>query len=613
MTEDDRNVQKYPASRTLEPPIPTPRAPASQEGVIDAMGVTSRAEELGQNHEQFLGNSSAASFLRQIQGEYSRSGTSPRTVESNGTPGSKSAKVTPQIVNPVNGRDAEDYVLPSREQADRLLQCYWSRQHALYPFIHKPTFTAAYDRLWAASETSDNEILQMGLGDASNSPDVFFSALNAMFALACQTIDVMSSERETEADVFFQRSKILIQRIDVFEKGDLSLIQALLVNAHYLQSTQLADRCWNVIGLACRLAQSIGLHSTEHDDQWSFAELQMRRRTWYGCIMLDLSAGMALGRPPMTYWNSKVPLPQAIDDEFLIGLSQQPHGTISSTAFFNYNMELFRILGEILRKVYKPDLEAERMQQGEPGNFDNRIARAIVDIDLSLARFSSSLPEALRYDGTNQSSCVENTLHRQSVILQARVYHLKIILYRPMLVRLRSASRNRTANRLFAVDAEISNNDDLTRSDFGVNCTVKCVESAMALIELLDGSAQVHRPAWWYCVLYLFTSGVVLILAELCPDITEKVSRSSLLACWGKCLVCLDSTAVYTNSAKKCATDLRKTYSLIFPDQQQGLAENQPNDQPFDDAYPDLPLLSDELFMADFTWDDHGLTMPFYF
>jgi hypothetical protein len=77
-------------------------------------------------------------------------------------------------------------------------------------------------------------------------------------------------------------------------RGSLELVQTLLLTAQYLQSTQMWGMCWNLVGLAVRLAQGIGLHlnpsdSSKHSGAQSSSLLdeEMRRRVWGGCVTLD--------------------------------------------------------------------------------------------------------------------------------------------------------------------------------------------------------------------------------------------------------------------------------------------------------------------------------------
>jgi hypothetical protein len=194
------------------------------------------------------------------------------------------------------------------------MKCYWDRVHCLYPFVHQTSFTTAYNRIWNASPPNDpadghlspsasataatetRARARVGLGGPECPTSVFYSALNAIFALSVQFSDVRSpSERATLSETFFRRAKQVL-RIDIVDEGNLALIQTLLIMAQYLQSTRYPNHCWNVVGLAVRMAQGLGLcvdsdgngdeeASTEKEP---FLEVQMRRRTWYGCVTLDL-------------------------------------------------------------------------------------------------------------------------------------------------------------------------------------------------------------------------------------------------------------------------------------------------------------------------------------
>jgi len=75
--------------------------------------------------------------------------------------------------------------------------------------------------------------------------------------------------------------------LDFLDKADLSLVQALLILARYLQNTRLSTRCWNVVGIALRMAQGLGLHLEKDGDTTSPLEKEMRRRVWHSCTCLD--------------------------------------------------------------------------------------------------------------------------------------------------------------------------------------------------------------------------------------------------------------------------------------------------------------------------------------
>lgn len=64
---------------------------------------------------------------------------------------------------------------------------------------------------------------------------------------------------------------------------------------------QLPNRCWNTLGFAIRMGQSIGLHvesSPSYNPKASWASNRAHwRRTWYSMYVLDRLLALQLGRP----------------------------------------------------------------------------------------------------------------------------------------------------------------------------------------------------------------------------------------------------------------------------------------------------------------------------
>lgn len=257
-------------------------------GSINAMGMAGLTPHTSVSGE-FYGMSSAASFFNHIQDRLNNDAASSRDCDPQ-TGSRHQAKDPPQQAGAL-GRDSahlDDFHLPPRQAADHLIDLYWNRVQCLYPYVHWPTFLESYNRLWM----SDSELKKslpltgVGLGGPQCSPRVFYCALNVMFALAVQFSDVSAREKRDRAQPFARRARHLL-RIDYLDHGDISLVQALLIMAHYLQSTNLPTRCWHVAGLALRMAQGLGLHLDIERDMSPLSR-EMRKRVWFGCICLDV-------------------------------------------------------------------------------------------------------------------------------------------------------------------------------------------------------------------------------------------------------------------------------------------------------------------------------------
>jgi hypothetical protein len=176
------------------------------------------------------------------------------------------------------------------------MNIYWTKSHSLYPFIHRRSFSSAYASLWASSDSSSssssNTTPDLGLGTAATADPaspVLHCALNAIFALSAQLAspdELPLSDRQGLSERFSARAEALLH-VDVLDHGSLALVQTLLVLAQYLQSTQFPTRCWNAVGLACRIGQGLGLHVEDPEARASGVEAEMRRRIWHGCHVMD--------------------------------------------------------------------------------------------------------------------------------------------------------------------------------------------------------------------------------------------------------------------------------------------------------------------------------------
>jgi Fungal specific transcription factor domain len=180
-------------------------------------------------------------------------------------------------------RNESASVYPTRRKADDYLHCFWEFIHPVFPVIHKTSFVAKYEKLWLPDDTEQHDDSRTDLEEV-----VFTSNLNLIFALGCQfSALIPATQKRAAAGDFYHRSRHLFH-FDILDSKSISLVQMLLLTGVYLQSTPHANRCWNSIGLAIRLAQSLGLHF-DYAGRRPETQLtcQMRRRIWHTCILLD--------------------------------------------------------------------------------------------------------------------------------------------------------------------------------------------------------------------------------------------------------------------------------------------------------------------------------------
>ena len=245
----------------------------------------------GQNAEYF-GSSSTASLMslltrdpKQHQGR--RAWASQRIPPPDTSGDCRVRSTDTSSIYPVG-----DFVLPPRDLADHLLDCFWERVYCLYPFFDRCSFQQAYENLWVPRSHTRHQLthLNLGLGDQwhSGSNSIVFScALNAIFALGCHFSDIPLQRREAITQDFFLRAKshIGLYLVDIHSIG---VVQTLLIVALFLQSAPYPHRCWNSIGMACRLALGLGLHEEHLESSKDPLQQEIHRRTWHGCVMMDM-------------------------------------------------------------------------------------------------------------------------------------------------------------------------------------------------------------------------------------------------------------------------------------------------------------------------------------
>lgn len=188
---------------------------------------------------------------------------------------------------------------------------------------------------------------------------------------------------------------------------------ALLAQCFYLLATCQTDRCWTTLGMAVRVAQSLGLHV--EGDQYAACETSLVsretcRRLWYSLFVLDRLVALQLGRPPAIAdrnFNVQIPSRMGGVDQLGDNLDCDESQQEGSMSYFLAVIEFSKIIGRVYDSLYGPrkaDSAASTL--------------SIIDgLDIDLLNWKSSLPRSLRFDlpHTFESSI---TLKRQVCLPQ---------------------------------------------------------------------------------------------------------------------------------------------------------------------------------------------------
>ncbi|OIW35725.1 hypothetical protein CONLIGDRAFT_627758 [Coniochaeta ligniaria NRRL 30616] len=542
-----------------------------------------------------------------------------------------------------DNRPMFDPSLPPRTEADSVVESYFESYHSLYPFIHRPAFYRRYLAVWTRQPDGftvrDAEFppLPTSTYYDSLSDRCFHCLLNLVFALgALFSTRNDELQRESVSRAFFERAKKLLD-LDLLAQGSIGLVQTLLLMAQYLQSTSMSSSCWNVAGLAIRVAQGIGLHheTKGHDGSLHYPEAgtcdqlhtEMGRRTWAGCVILDRVLSLTYGRPLMVHpstTRTELMLPSAIDDEFLTqhpnSPGTQPLNILSLTECFVQTVRLQDILGQVLAKFYHA-APAERKQTG--GHFDMSLRsmtasavadfvhgvsdfQVLYDVDNLLTTWHKGLPSHLQAQ-TYQSSVPTSAninperaklFHRQAVVLETRYLHTRVTMLLPVLsVFLESGLRS-------GISTPHDNPIQLgIREDMLLKVAKLCLSVTQDLVNIITGKAQCSPeslPAPWYNTFYIHSSAMVFTIGYLCLIHVKHVSiatETSLVEGFERCLTFLRGYQSYSPSAQKCYKILQLIKQDVFVEQKGSCNKVHHGDTGGMDAATDIPNVTD------ITWD----------
>lgn len=519
----------------------------------------------------------------------------------------------------------EDWAIPPRRTADHYVQCYFTYVYSLYPFLHQPSFMKAYQAIWEPdpepvsdyssvfvgpetdTKNSDKTTTTPGskskkrkMGDGTSthkSPDhMFYCIMNTVFAFGCLfSPSLESPSKATASLVYFDRARDHLNSnfnlLDTGDAGSLMLLQALLLIGQYLQATEKPAACWNVVGLAIRVAQELGLHREyQICSRPSCIEQEICRRLWHGCVLMDRIVSMTFGRPLMVTQNFRIRLPTFVNDEYITDEKiMEPIGDPageprpSILVFFKQTVLLYEILADILKTFYDAHgngpvtLEADSAQRGCRDHSVDWL-KQVIEIDNRLAKWRNNIPVHLKKEPTpmrgedhspigqsttfgigvgttshynnqqnrrtsrsysnSQPSHLQSQSHdyspfvRQTNVLEARYLHIQIMLYRPILLPHGNGNGNGNGSD--------SNYKGELRVVMENTACRMCVSAAVKLIALIyHHKSTPNLPAMWYCMFYVYTSATVLLAAKLQPALEGSLDAEEMAEAWRMALALL--------------------------------------------------------------------------
>ncbi|KAI0272650.1 fungal-specific transcription factor domain-containing protein [Gloeopeniophorella convolvens] len=211
------------------------------------------------------------------------------------------------------------WYLPTAEKASELRDLYFMYAAWMYNPISLSEFNATVSSSLFASN---------GPSAAADEPNVLVSHRLSIMFMVCaigSLMDTRLPSYSVEAEKYHQLARAALFQHSVFDEPTLGAVQALYLMSFYLF---LSDRHgssggsrWAIMGMASKLAQSIGLHRDTGRWKLDAHETQRRREVFWELYVYDSWQCLTFGRPPtftMAQVDCKMPFATdpSIDDAF---------------------------------------------------------------------------------------------------------------------------------------------------------------------------------------------------------------------------------------------------------------------------------------------------------
>ena len=513
---------EIPNALNSSPKASTQRRINKRRDNIDAMGSAPHFRE-NSNDDSYFGYSSTSALMDQVKAVIGENG------ENNASTSPAAPSLPIGIDNVVFEGDyagPENFALFPRPITDFLLGRYFDKIWPLYPFIHKPTFMQSYERLWDAKAKPAPENPALGLGESSRAGPLSFPftiALNMMLVLGLQFTPFAQAEKDKLIFQCINKAKNLL-KMDLYNEGSLAVLQTCLLVTQYFQSTNSPNKPWTSIGIACRIAQALGMHvDNDQTNKFPPIEREIRRRTFYTAIILDMITAMALGRPVALRRHHGVPLPVSTDDEYLLNDIPQPANHISDLLFFHELNKIHKIMREALATLYKDKVTIVAQK------FDKT-----AELDFELTRLEMQLPQALDWKVQPPQNVRLNrpVLDQQRAVLHMRYVAARFGMYRPLFLDHCRAKLPSQRN-----DHPNSTSSSGGFVDFCLrNGAITCVRNAIRLVETVELYAGSDATCeWWYNVFFIRMAVGVLMITKTQMELLNEVGQENIDIAWGKC------------------------------------------------------------------------------
>ena len=390
--------------------------------------------------------------------------------------------------------------LPDQETADTLVEAFFDRVHTNYVLFHRGTFQLRYEAVLSSGDEED--VRPETENNNKFPPEIDVGWICSIFMVFLFGIQMVEPAKRQQTSKIEARCLRLVQNIlfQVIDSTSLSNIQALLLVQLYRHNSCERNSSWMLLGCACRMAISLGIHRDGATGGFDPIERELRRRVWWTMYSFEQQLALTLGRPSA--------IPESC--EVNVGLPNEgmmDGKTYMPPAFLRNSLSLTVIMTK-MRTFIAASSAANAESEATAEKKD--CPRFAIDPETTrrflhqLDTWHSNLPPNLDIDWNAKGSNHYRACH----LLRLSYYLAKQVLTRSYLLqRLENVLNSREGNK------DQDNAHETIGAEFSRVCLASAV-SSISIIRRLWSSNQLEGVAW-LDLYYAYHSAIVLLVDRL--------------------------------------------------------------------------------------------------
>ncbi|KAJ7865649.1 fungal-specific transcription factor domain-containing protein [Mycena olivaceomarginata] len=300
------------------------------------------------------------------------------------------------------------YVYPANDLITSLLDLYFTTIHPTIPVLHRPSFERSVAEGLHLTDTDFGGTLLSVLAVASrysDDPRVFVDGITPL----------------SSGWKFASQVRILPK----LSPPTIHEVQMYCLLTFFFLGTSAPQVSMLYMGLGLRSLRQRGVHRKgPNDDPPPNAETELWKRAFWVFVTVERKLSLCMGRPAGLHADDYDPAPPLqVDDEYWDQGFTQPLGNPSQLSYFVYQLRLFEIYGDVLRRLHDPRKSKTPSLNGPAWE-----RHTVSEFNAAMDEFLKSLPPHLRWDPENPP---QGTFFDQSATLHISYNYIFLSIHRP--------------------------------------------------------------------------------------------------------------------------------------------------------------------------------------